>query len=301
VTFGNCASVVVRPLLTAVIAALIASGPAVHAWGGLGHRLTGLIAAKRLTPAARQHVTWLLGPQSLADVASWADRQVDAHVQTSYWHYLNIPPSATGYDRDRDCPRQPGVAAGSRNDRWRDCAVDRILYHEERLADLSLDRADRATALKFLVHFVGDLHQPFHTLGVGRGGNDVIVRAFGVSDCGNDPARPVPCNLHAIWDSRLIAHRNLDESAYLSSLEKLIADQRLEAAARQPATPAQWAEESFRLAKAALVESGTNIDEAYYRGQIPVIDRRLAMAGLRLANELNRLVTSPPPATAERR
>lgn len=283
-----------RTLLAAVVVAVLASSSATHAWGGLGHRLTGLIAAKRLTPIARQNVAWLLGNQSLADISSWADRQVDAHVQTSYWHYLNIPPTATAYDRDRDCPRQPGVAAGARNDRWRDCAVDRILYHEERLADLSLDRADRATALKFLVHFVGDLHQPFHALGVGRGGNDVIVQAFGVSDCGTDPARPIPCNLHAIWDSRLIARRNLDESAYLAALEQQIAGGQLEADARTPGTPAQWAEESFRLAKVALVASGTNIDEAYYRAQIPVVERRLAQAGLRLAAALNRLLTSPP-------
>jgi nuclease S1 len=285
----------VRPLLAAVVVAVLASSSATHAWGGLGHRLTGLIAAKRLTPVARQNVAWLLGNQSLADISSWADRQVDAHVQTSYWHYLNIPPTATGYDRDRDCPRQPGAAAGARNDRWRDCAVDRILYYEERLADLSLDRADRATALKFLVHFVGDLHQPFHALGVGRGGNDVIVQAFGVSDCGNDPARPpLPCNLHAIWDSRLIARRNLDESAYLAALEQQITGGQMETEARTPGTPSQWAEESFRLAKVALVASGTNIDEAYYRAQIPVVERRLAQAGLRLAAELNRLLTSPP-------
>ena len=113
-------------------------------------------------------------------------------MQTSYWHYLNIPPDASGYDRDRDCPRQPGVEAGSRNDRWRDCVVDRIAYWEERLGDAKLDRADRATALKFVVHFIGDLHQPFHALGVGRGGNDVKVRVFGEANCGNDPARPIP-------------------------------------------------------------------------------------------------------------
>ncbi len=104
-----------------------------------------------------------------------------------YWHYLNIPPEASGYDRDRDCPRQPGTNAGSRGDRWRDCVVDRIGYWEERLGNPKLDRADRATALKYIVHFIGDLHQPFHALGVGRGGNDVNVRVFGQVDCGNDP------------------------------------------------------------------------------------------------------------------
>ncbi len=83
-----------------------------HAWGGQGHRLVGLIAAERLTPIAKQNVAWLLDGQTLADVSSWADSLTSDQVQTSYWHYLNIPPDATGYDRDRDCPKQPGVAAG---------------------------------------------------------------------------------------------------------------------------------------------------------------------------------------------
>src|SRR5439155_25717347 len=110
---------------------------------------------------------------------------------------------------------------------------------------------DRATALKFLVHFVGDLHQPFHALGVGRGGNDIQVGAFGVTDCGTDPARPVPCNLHSIWDSRLIAHRALDETRYLAALQQEIAEHHWESEARTPGPPAQWAEESFWLAKTA--------------------------------------------------
>ena len=257
------------------------------AWGGQGHRLVGLIAAERLTPAARQQVRSLLDGQTLADVSSWADSLTSDQVQTSYWHYLNIPPEASGYDRDRDCPKQPGVAAGSRSDRWRDCVVDRILYWEERLADQKLDRADRATALKFIVHFIGDLHQPFHALGVGRGGNDVKVRVFGEANCGNDPARPNPCNLHSVWDSRLIAHRNVDDGAYLAELNKLIAAKGF---AKQPAgTPAQWAEQSFRLAKEALVQPDTDIDEGYYRRHITVIDERLALGGVRLASELNRL------------
>lgn len=283
---------------TALIVGLhvIISTTPLHAWGGLGHRLVGLIAAKRLTPVARQNVAWLLDRQTLADVSSWADHQVEANVQTSWWHYLNIPPGAAGYDRDRDCPRQPGVAAGARNDRWRDCAVDRILYEEERLADTTLDRADRATALKYLVHFVGDLHQPFHALGVGRGGNDVPIGAFGVTDCSHDPARVTPCNLHAMWDSGLIAHRNLDETQYLALLEARIAAAGWDAAARTAATPSQWAEESFRLAKNALVAPNTNIDERYYEHQIPIVDRRLAYAGLRLAAALNGILTAPPPA-----
>jgi hypothetical protein len=278
-------------MVAGVVLAVVCSWTSLQAWGGQGHRLVGQVAANHLSRAAADNVKWLLDGQSLADVASWADQQTTDHVQTSYWHYLNIPPTATGYDRDRDCPRQPGTAAGSRSDTWRDCAVDRIRYFEQRTADAELDRADRATALKFLIHFIGDLHQPFHALGVGRGGNDVTVRVFGNSNCGSDPSRPpLPCNLHSVWDSRLIARRDLPDKVYVAALEKLIAQKRWFS---QPVgTPAQWAEQSWALAKTALVANGTNIDEAYYQKHIAVIDERLALGGVRLAAVLNRALAA---------
>ena len=273
--------------LALALLAIASSSPAVQAWGGQGHRLVALLAAERLTPMARRNVAWLLGPQTLADVSLWADRNNEGVYQTFYWHFLNIPPEATSYDRDRDCPRQPNVAVGDRADKWRDCAVDRILYNKERLADVTLDRADRAVALKFLVHFVGDLHQPFHALGVGHGANDIKVLQFGSETCGN-----YPCNLHSVWDGGLIAHRALDDAHYLPVLRELIAKNQWETA---PAgTPAEWAMQSHDLGKAALLPAGADVDEAYYRAHIATIDQRLAQAGIRLADALNEVLTSEP-------
>jgi hypothetical protein len=296
-----------KPICTsAVVLALLSSMPLLHAWSAQGHRLVGLVAAERLTPVAKQNVAWLLDGHTLADVASWADSITGDQVQTSYWHYLNIPPDASGYDRNRDCPVQPGVEPGSRGDKWRDCVVDRIGYWEDRLGDPKLDRADRATALKFVVHFIGDLHQPFHALGVGRGGNDVKVRVFGQSDCGpstssgppraesrggNNPDRPSPCNLHSVWDGRLISRRNLDDPTYVAKLKKLIDDKGF--GSQPTGTPAQWAEQSFKLAKEGLVADGTNIDDAYFERHIKVIEDRLALAGVRLAADLNRILVAP--------
>jgi len=277
--------------VTAILVTLLSSTELLQAWGAQGHRLVGLIAAERLTPVAKQNVAWLLDGQTLADVSSWADTLTSDQVQTSYWHYLNIPADARGYDRDRDCPKQPGVDAGSRGDRWRDCVVDRIAYWEERLGDQKLDRADRAIALKFIVHFIGDLHQPFHALGVGRGGNDVKVRVFDQANCSNDPARPSPCNLHSVWDSRLITRRALEDGPYLAELRNVIT--RKGFGSLPVGTPAQWAEQSFRLAKEALVAPDTNIDDGYYRRHITVIDERLSLGGVRLAAELNRILTAP--------
>jgi nuclease S1 len=279
-----------RVLATAALVAVLAGvyAPVVGAWGVQGHRLVAALAAERLTPVASRNVAWLLGAQTLADISSWADRYVDAQYQTFYWHFLNIPPEATSYDRDRDCPRQPGVAEGARGDVWRDCAVDRILYHKARIADPTLDRADRSIALKFLVHFVGDLHQPFHALGVGHGANDVKVSVFGSDTCGS-----YPCNLHSVWDSGLIAHRQLDDARYLAALNALIRQNGWEA--RPPGGPAEWAMQSHDLGKAALLPQGGQVDEAYYRAQIPVVDQRMALAGVRLAAVLNELLTAEPP------
>ena len=279
-----------RALSAASVIAVLAGvyAPAVVAWGAQGHRLVAALAAERLTPVASRNVVWLLGPETLADISSWADFYVDAQYQTFYWHFLNIPAEATGYDRDRDCPRQPGVEEGHRGDTWRDCAVDRILYHRARIADATLDRADRAIALKFLVHIVGDLHQPFHALGVGHGANDVKVSVFGSSTCGNNP-----CNLHSVWDSGLIAHRNLADAPYLAALDALIRQNGWEA--RPPGAPAEWAMQSHDLGNAALLPQGGQVDEAYYRAQIPVVDQRLALGGVRLAAVLNETLTAEPP------
>ena len=277
-----------------VVVVAMCSWTVLHAWGGPGHRLVGLVAANHLSRVAAENVKWLLDGQSVAEVSSWADGQVTDWQQTASWHYLNNPPAATGYDRDRDCPGAAGVKAGSRNDTWRDCAVDRITYFEQRTADAKLDRADRATALKFLIHFIGDLHQPFHALGVGHGGNDVIVRVFGNINCETDSSRPPrPCNLHSVWDSRLIAHRELNDQAYVAALESLI---KQKGWFQQPVgTPKEWAEQSFALGKAALVANDTNIDEAYYRKFIGVIDERLALGAVRMAAVLNRALAAPPP------
>lgn len=291
------------PMARAAVVALVALTLAVWvasastgllAWGAQGHRLVALLAAEQLTPVARQNVDWLIGPETLADVASWADQYHQGNFQTSFWHYVNVPPDAKAYDRDRDCPRQPTIAAGAFQDKWRDCVVDRIPYNEERLADARLDRADRAIALKFLVHFVGDLHQPYHSLGVERGGNGVLVSIFGRTDCGSDPARPSPCNLHSVWDSALITHRALDDAAYLAVLRDLIRKSRLDT--RPVATVPEWTMESHALARAALLPQKGSADEAYYRAHIGEVDERLALAGVRLAALLNRSLTSPPPS-----
>jgi hypothetical protein len=278
--------------LTAIALALLSTIAAVDAWGPQGHRLVAKVSANHLSANARANVVRLLGTETLADVAVWADEYLAGNNQTSYWHYVNIPGDATAYDRDRDCPRQPGVGPGSRLDVWRDCVIDRITYNEQRLADAKLDRADRAIALKFLVHFVGDLHQPFHALGVERGGNGIPVSVFGSSNCATNPADSFPCNLHMAWDLGLVARRGLTDEQYLAELEKLIRQRGWTVS--NPGTPAEWAMQSLKLAREALVPAKTDIGAEYYQKHIAIVDERLALGGLRLAALINRSLEPEP-------
>lgn len=251
----------------------------VQGWGPQGHRLVAIVAANHLTPVARQNVKALLRDESLADVAVWADAYVAEHRETAPWHYVNIPAEGTRYDPVRDCPR-------------RDCVVARIRDNQERLGNSSLGRADRAMALRFLVHLIGDLHQPFHAIGVQRGGNGIPVSIFGSTTCGRgDPGRS-SCNLHGLWDSELIGHRRLRDGAYAAELERQIAARHWTESA--DGAPVDWAMESHALAKAALLPAGGEAGETYYRAHIAQIDQRLALGGLRLARVLNETLTRPP-------
>jgi hypothetical protein len=281
-------------LLSCCVLAVAVTDTSLFAWGQQGHRLVALVAANHLSAIAKQNVSWMLGRETLGDIASWADDYRRGVVQTGPWHYVNIPATAKSYDRDRDCPTQPGVMRGSRDDMWRDCIIDRLRYNEERLADARLDRADRAIALKFVVHLVGDIHQPLHASAIEAGGNGIRVKQFGSENCGSDPARPVPCNLHSAWDVGLIMHRNLDDRAFLAVLERRLTSERL--LNKPVGTPADWAMESLTISNAIMLPQQGSVDEAYYTKGIGNIEERLALAGARLAQVLNRALTARPPA-----
>ncbi len=274
-----------RAVLLAAVLLPCATAPA-HAWGPQGHKLVALVAMEHLTPVAKRNVRFLLGKETLADVASWPDVYRPLETQTGPWHYVDIPEGASGYDRNRDCPTQPGVKAGTGGDKWRDCVVDRILFFEGRIGDASLDPADRAVALKYLVHFVGDIHQPLHTTGIQKGGNGIHVSVFGNDTCGK-----YPCNLHSVWDSGLILHRQLDDAHYAALLNHEFASN---PPAAQPDDPAAWANEGNALVPSLILPEGGTVDQAYFDREIPVVDRRLELAGLRLAAVLNRTFIAPP-------
>jgi hypothetical protein len=259
-----------------------AATPKSWAWGREGHRLTALVAEHYLTPETKAAVAELLKKETLADVAPWADEYRQDHPETGKWHYVDIPKNETEYDRNRDCP----VSVTDPTSPWRDCVTDRILYFEGRLGDTSLPPQERAIALKFLVHLVGDIHQPFHAMGDDRGGNNISVDFMGLSTCGS-----YKCNLHGIWDDSMIEEQGLSEKKYTEKLLQEIQENHWEKLSG--GSPAAWANISHRYAVNAYAPNGALITHEYVAEETKVVDSELALGGLRLARALNRILGTP--------
>jgi hypothetical protein len=206
-----------------------------------------------------------MGSEDIVQYAVWADGIRHERPETEPWHYVNIPGGSSGYGAHRDRPEG-------------DCIVAKIEEFSAILRDPHRSSEDRREAVMFLVHLVGDINQPMHAIGDARGGNDVPDTEFGNAICGLHP-----CELHSTWDSGLIRHTGLTERQYVHRLEAPITADHLQTSG----DPAQWANESFHDAQAAWVDADADIDENYFRRELPILNERLALAGLRLAALLN--------------
>lgn len=258
-----------RALLPIASLTLLLCAPPAFAWGVLGHRIVAQLAQKRLNPAAQSQVDRLLvlqGAHKLADVATWADdlRDLDPALfqQTAKLHYINFHSSDCVYHPPRDC------ANG-------ECVVAAIQKYAAILGNRSLADAQRAQALAFVVHFVGDVHQPLHaSYRDDKGGNDYQVRWHGHG-----------ANLHKIWDTTMLNASGLSYQAYANQ----IAAQTVTSKPIAVGMPAQWAEESCRIVRDDDVyPSSRFIDDAYVDRERSVAEQRLREAGARLAGVLNR-------------
>jgi hypothetical protein len=242
----------------------------VQAWGPLGHRLVARLAEPELDPRARAAVARLLQGETepgLAGIANWADdlraNDPDLGKRSARWHYVNIADPGCAFDAARDC-------------RGGDCVVAALQAQTAILADPSRSDAERRQALKFVVHFTGDVHQPLHAgRGEDRGGNDYQVNWRGKGS-----------NMHSLWDSGLLNSKGLDEQQWLARLRALPAPKAV--SPLPAAAPRLWAEQSCRLVNApGFYPSGHVIDQAYADAHLPIAERQLRLAGARLAATLN--------------
>lgn len=253
--------------LTILVAACAASLPA-FAWGPLGHRTVAGLADRQLSPAARAQVEALLKPdneRTLVDVATWADDlrddDADLYRKTGRLHFVNFRDTSCRYDAARDCARG-------------ECVVGAVEKYTAILGDSRKSRAERADALRFVVHFVGDVHQPLHASPKpDKGGNSVQVR-YGRQSW----------NLHGVWDGLLLNSTRLSWPKYVERLSAVRG-----AAPASGGTPASWAEESCAIVRDGdLYPTNNQIDDAYLERERPVAEQRLREAGARLAALLNK-------------
>jgi len=265
----------------ACFALLLLPAPA-HAWGGAGHRIVCGIAWARLTPQAHTMVAHLLGSndeKTFADACVWADSIRSERPETSAYHWINIPAGMGGMDMARDCG---DVAAR--------CAPWAIAHFAAVLTDRGTTDATRSDALKFVMHFVGDLHQPLHAgRPEDRGGNGVTVDFFG--DVGTAERAN---NLHSVWDSQILRRANRTWPASSQWLVSELAPD--EAQAWETLDVVGWTNESYRLCEDYVygrLNPDHRIRDLYYRPALGIVEVRLQQAGVRLAYLLNMAAAGP--------
>lgn len=251
----------VRALAAALMFGLLSGmHTAASAWGAEGHRLIAEVAEGQLTAAARAEIDRLLAVEpgaTLASVSTWADEV--RSPSTAHWHYVN-------FQRDVNCRYEPvrSCLQGS-------CVVGAI---ERQLAVLASKASDdeRLKALKYVVHFVADVHQPLHAgFADDRGGNTYQLQAHGRGT-----------NLHALWDSGLIKQG----PGGVASLQAAVvaAAHRTDASVGARAA----AEESCRVVSAeGFYPAGHKLGDEYAREVRDTLVQQLATAGVRLASLLN--------------
>ena len=251
-----------KSLLGFVALAALAPGAA-WGWGPTGHRIVGRIAEYHLSDEAEAAVKALLGVDTLARAAVWAD-DMRSHPDWEKgdewrWHFLSIDDGETLETTARD-PKGDALST-----------IERSLAT---LRDAGAGQEAKAVALKWLVHLVGDVHQPLH-IGrrADRGGNEILVTWQGEVS-----------NLHSVWDSEIINDSRLSFSEYAEFLREVPAEQ---VADWQRATVADWLRESQELRPKVYDIGNARLGYAYTFKVLPIVERRLQQAGVRLAGMLN--------------
>jgi hypothetical protein len=241
-------------------------------WGFDAHRLICEIAWREMTPAARRRVTDLIANdrpwERFSDACIWADqvRGDSANERYTTAHYMNVPQGSATVDPAQHC-------------RETYCITEAIPDLIEAVGNPTLDRARRREALLFLVHFVGDIHQPMHVARPDdRGGNEVPVRFF------NEDT-----NLHTLWDAGLVQRALLDPWDAARLHESITPAERRAWADLDAVT---WATESYLIVERQAyrgVVAGAQLGELYADANREAVEGRIVQAGYRLGLLLNRL------------
>lgn len=238
-------------------------------WGTTGHRVIAEIAEQSLNRKARKNVKDLLDDQYMAYWANWADfiksdttgRWDNTHI----WHFVNAPKglSKIEYIAHIKGQKQENIYSA-------------ILELKEILKDKKKSKAERKEALIFLIHLIGDMHQPMHVgRAEDRGGNMIKIIWFGQDTY-----------LHALWDSKLVDHEKYNYTEYAKILNVITKEQKKEI---QKGTIEDWLYDSNQIAEElySMTNAGDELSFNYFYKVSPILNGQLQKAGFRLAQFLN--------------
>ena len=288
---------------------------AVMAWGPEGHEIVADIAEAYLTPAAKEKVEDILGSKKLGDfdVAVWPDvirgnkEYNELYPGNGRWHYVDFD-AAKRYDEEFELElSEDGQDVVSQIGRWRDELASKEISPERRL-----------DALRFLVHFAGDLHQPMHcAYRYGdMGGNMIPVDSFTGRNYSFDTNTPMDYaqSVHSIWDEALVLELIAGRKPRMVAreLRKEVDAEKAERWIREPIF--NWATDSYWLARKQAYRwtDGTSLpykwarpgmeltSENYIDSHLPIVREQLQKAGVRLAHLINTAMDpaySLPPLT----
>jgi len=268
----------------ALLVLLPRSAARVSAWGAQGHHIVARVAWGLMTPEARAEATSLLagGPDAFVAAATWADEIRNDRPQTYNWHFVDIPVDQSSYDPARDCP------ATERGD----CVIAEIARARAELTDASRTGPLRGESLKFLIHFVGDLHQPLHTIdNRDRGGNDVRVTSLREGPDGR------ATNLHAVWDTGIINLSTTTEAARADAILATLRTHPMDVTI----DVVKWAEEGHAVALKAVYtypgyspagppQTPVTLSSDYITQAASLMDQQMMKGGARLAAIVNALL-----------
>jgi len=286
VVYSNCQSASAAPL-----------------WGFVGHQITASIAQQLLDPSAINQIDYLLANYSgdMYQVASWAD----SILSQSSWqwsaplHYINTPSWQCSYNPAKDC--------GINNNGM--CLGNAIANYTSQLASTTSHNVAEI-AVRFVIHFLGDIHNPLHVaFAADKGGNTITGKYFGQS-----------ANLHKVWDTLIISGRiqysfGGSQSAYVNYIVSQIMGPWQEEAKQWAACPSsnfdnstveetqpldcpnEWANDSAALAcqyaykdqSGNKILNGFDLADPYYQYVKDIVDKQLAKGGIRLATTLNKI------------
>ena len=315
------------------IAAMISFPAPASAWGCKGHQIITLLAEKHLTPQTLAAVNKILsdgpidpnlsryckdhGTDAMTDASTWPDDYRPGHPETGPWHYIDVPrgtllrgnKKVIANEIEKFCDPKEG------------CATRAIAEELANLRSPASNPQKKADALRFLIHFVGDLHQPLHGItNNDQGGNCVPVAFFDTHpELRNPQSESYAPNLHGVWDTNILEKATTGKTVaeVAANLDQTYGKQ-IARWQKGPANLDAWVAESYELGakkvygklpvpipvetpqtikscaddnhiSARMLKLGERLEESYQSMGAPIVMQRLARAGARLAMLLNQL------------